>query len=80
MMKRWQEQRKKEEANGEHKDGPKMMMPQKGPNAVSHVFASEPDNFYHSVIRCLLDDGFSIEDIGKISGGNFLRVFGIATN
>lgn len=46
---------------------------------VNHVFASEPDNFYHSVNRCLLDDGFSMDEIDKISDGNFLRVFDIAT-
>lgn len=81
MIKHWQEQQKKEEASGgKHKDRQKVMMPQKDPNAINHVFASEPDNFYHSTIRCLLDDGFSMDDIKKISGGNFLRVFGSATN
>lgn len=63
----------------DHKGGPQGF-PEKNPNAANHVFASEPDNFYHSVIRCLLDDGFSMDDVKKICGGNFLRVFGIATN
>lgn len=79
MMKRFQEEQQKN-GNGDYKDKPKMEMQQKDPNAINHVFASEPDNFYHSTIRCLLDDGFSMDDIKKICGGNFLRVFGIATN
>lgn len=50
--------------NGKGKDGHKggpQGFSEKNPNAVNHVFASEPDNFYHSVIRCLLDDGFSMD-------------------
>lgn len=62
----------------EHKGGPQGF-PKKDSNAVNHVFASEPSNFYHSVIRSLIDDGLSMDDVKKISGGNFLRVFDIAT-
>ena len=39
----------------------------------------QPDNFYHSVIRCMLAKGFSEEEVEKIVSGNFLRVFGEAT-
>lgn len=78
-LKHWQGQQKKE-GNDKPKGEPQKMMPQKNPNAVNHVFYSEPDNFYHSVIRCLLDDGFSMKDIKKICGENFLRVFGKATD
>lgn len=69
-----------ERKGGDGHKGKPQGFPGKDPGAANHVFAAEPDNFYHSVIRCLLDDGFSMDDVKKISGGNFLRVFGTATS
>ena len=35
--------------------------------------------FYHAVVAALLQTGFSDEEIAKIGGGNYLRVFAAAT-
>lgn len=83
MQKRFEEERKQREKEstekGEKKKEPRHDFPQKDPNAVNHVWNDQPDNFYHSVIRCLLAEGFNEEDVEKIVSGNFLRVFGAAT-
>jgi membrane dipeptidase len=34
--------------------------------------------FYYVVVDAMLKTGFSSDEIGKIGGGNFLRVFGAA--
>ena len=50
-----------------------------GSGTANHVFNDVDDNFYHSVITELVALGFTQEDIYKICGGNFLRVFEAAT-
>ena len=83
MKKRFEEEQKQreqeraEKGEGEEEQHPRF--PEKDPNTVNHVWNNQPDNFYHSVIRCLLAEGFNEEDIEKIVSGNFLRVFGEAT-
>ena len=39
----------------------------------------ETAGFYYVVVDALLKAGFSKDEIGKISGGNYLRIFGKAT-
>ena len=58
----------------EKREPPKQNLDEK-----NHVWSEESDSFYHSVVRCLLAEGFSEEDIAKIAGENFMRVFEIAT-
>ena len=72
-----QEMEEKRKQDGD--DGPRPNFPKKDPNAVNHEWNDQPDNFYHSVIRCMLAKGFSEEEVEKIVSGNFLRVFGEAT-
>ena len=36
--------------------------------------------FYYAVVDAMLKTGFNEEEIGKIGGGNFMRVFGAATD
>lgn len=77
-----QEQAKREaerKAKGEQDDGPRPQFQPRNPNAVNHEWGQEPDNFYHSVIRCPLAEGFNAGEIEKIVSGNFLRVFSEAT-
>jgi len=64
---------------GPNEDMKKKFMQKKDPNASNHVFASEKDNFYSSVIRCLIEKGFKQKDIKKICAENFLRIFDKAT-
>ena len=61
--------------NADERRGP----PKQNLSAANHVWNDESDSFYHSVIRCLLDMSFSESDIAKIAGGNFMRIFEIAT-
>lgn len=51
-----------------------------GSNAVNHVWNDVDDTFYHSVITELVNLGYSQEDIYKICGGNFYRIFAQATD
>ena len=51
-----------------------------GSNAANHVWNDVDDSFYHSVISELINLGYSQEDIYKICGGNFYRVFAEATD
>ena len=73
-MKAMEEKRKQE---GEKHDGP--AFPQKNPDAVNHEWNDQPDNFYHSVIRCLVEEKFTDTEIEKIVSGNFCRIFDEAT-
>lgn len=83
MKARFEQERKRREAErkekGETEDRRPRFQP-RDPNAVNHEWADQPDNFYHSVIRCLLKEGFAPSEIEKIVSGNFLRVFSEATN
>ncbi|PZF70851.1 peptidase M19 [Taibaiella soli] len=39
----------------------------------------QKSGFYYAVVEAMLKTGFNAEEIGKIGGGNFMRVFGEAT-
>ena len=43
------------------------------------AWEGETAGFYYVVVEALLKSGFSKEEIGKIGGGNYLRIFGKAT-
>ena len=51
----------------------------KDPNAINHVWNDVNENFYMSVVRALYNEGFNKEEIAKITGENFLRVFKTTT-
>jgi len=42
------------------------------------AWADERAGFYYVVVDAMLKTGFTPDEIGKIGGGNFLRVFGEA--
>ena len=44
----------------------------------NQAWPDETAGFYYVVVDAMLKAGFTPEDIGKIGGGNFLRVFGQA--
>jgi len=44
----------------------------------NEAWADETIGFYYAVIDAMLKTGFTPDEIGKIGGGNFLRVFGLA--
>ena len=46
----------------------------------NEAWANEQAGFYYLVVNALLKTGFTPDEIGKIGGGNFLRVFGAATS
>ena len=48
-------------------------------DAINHVWSDVDDSFYHSLITELAKLGYRKEDIYKICGGNFYRVFAEAT-
>ena len=79
MMKRMRRDDEKKGNRPEFKEGEGPNFPQKDPNAVNHEWNEEPDNFYHSVIRCLIGEGFTDKEIEKIVSGNFRRIFTEAT-
>lgn len=43
------------------------------------AWKDQKEGFYFAVVNALLKTGFSEDEIGKIGGGNFLRVFDAAT-
>lgn len=46
----------------------------------NEAWADQTVGFYYAVVDALLKTGFSEEEIGKIGGGNYCRVFDAATN
>ena len=78
MTEEMRERFAKEQARRE-KEGPHPQFQPRNPNAANHEWNQEPDNFYHSVIRCLLAEGFAADEIEKIVSGNFVRIFSEAT-
>jgi membrane dipeptidase len=54
-----------------------------GPNRVgertNQAWEGETVGFYYAVVAAMLRAGFSADEIGKIGGGNFCRVFDAAT-
>lgn len=61
--------------------------PPNGPNngkrvgeRTNEAWADEKVGFYYAVVDALLKTGFNEDEIGKIGGGNYLRVFDKATS
>ena len=46
----------------------------------NEAWADETAGFYYTVVDAMLKTGFTPDEIGKIGGGNFLRVFGLAVS
>jgi membrane dipeptidase len=45
----------------------------------NEAWADQKAGFFYVVVDAMLKTGFSAKDIGKIGGGNYLRIFGQAT-
>jgi membrane dipeptidase len=75
--------------NGDHHDGPPPGgNGQKGPGGpnrgrigerTNEAWADQKAGFYYAVVDAMLKTGFSADEIGKIGGGNYCRVFDAAT-
>ena len=48
-------------------------------NLTNQTWADQPGGFYYAVVAALLKVGFTKEEIGKVGGGNFCRIFDLAT-
>jgi membrane dipeptidase len=46
----------------------------------NEAWADQTNGFYFVVVDAMLKAGFTTDEIGKIGGGNFLRVFGAAVS
>ena len=57
--------------------GPGQQRPRVG-ERTNQAWADQTAGFYYIVVDAMLKTGFSPEEIGKIGGGNFLRVFSAA--
>lgn len=73
--------------NGNHPGGPPPGG--KGPGGpgggrvgerTNEAWRDQKAGFYYAVVDAMLKTGFTPEEIGKIGGGNFCRVFGAATS
>lgn len=76
----------KPQPGGDHRDGPTAEKGHDGgPNKgrpgerTNQVWQDQKFGFYYTVIDALLKTGFTADEIGKVGGGNFCRVFGAAT-
>jgi membrane dipeptidase len=72
--------------NNDHKAGPKPDgNGQKGPGAgkmgggTNETWKDQKEGFYYTVVDAMLKTGFTEDEIGKIGGGNFCRIFDAAT-
>ena len=45
----------------------------------NQAWADQQVGFYYAVVEAMLTVGFTQEEIGKVGGGNFCRVFDAAT-
>jgi membrane dipeptidase len=45
----------------------------------NRAWSEQTAGFYNVVVDAMLKTGFNPDEIGKIAGGNFLRVFTTAT-
>jgi microsomal dipeptidase-like Zn-dependent dipeptidase len=73
----------------DHRDGPQMDKDHNGPGGgqnrgragerTNQAWQDQQAGFYYVVVDALLKTGFTPEEIGKIGGGNFCRVFDAAT-
>ncbi|MCV2483367.1 membrane dipeptidase [Flavobacterium sp. SH_e] len=50
-----------------------------GPQGTNQSWGIEKQGFYYTVVESLLKAGFKEEEIAKIGGGNYCRIFDIAT-
>ena len=46
----------------------------------NEAWADQKDGFYYAVVDAMLKTGFNEDEIGKIGGGNYCRLFGDATS
>lgn len=69
------QERQHGEQSGKGEQRPANGFPKKNPNAVNHVWNDDPMAFYPSVVRELLNVGFTEKEIAKITGGNFVKLF-----
>lgn len=46
----------------------------------SLVWQGQMDGFCYAVVNAMLEAGFTSDEIGKVGGGNVLRVFDAATS
>ena len=44
----------------------------------NEAWSGETTGFYYTVVEAMLKNGFTQDEIGKIGGGNFLRIFAVA--
>lgn len=61
--------------------GPPGSPPPGGPRVgerTNLAWAGQTEGFYYVVVDAMLRTGFTVEEIGKVGGGNYLRVFGEA--
>ncbi|TDW50350.1 membrane dipeptidase [Flavobacterium sp. 270] len=65
-----------EKSNDKEKHGGK---PNKMGGGTNEAWQGQKEGFYYVVVEALLKVGFNEDEIGKIGGGNFLRVFDAAT-
>lgn len=67
---------------GEHKDqrgqGPEGNK-KPGGGGTNQAWESQKQGFYYTVVEALLNTGFKEEEIAKIGGGNYCRIFDAAT-
>jgi membrane dipeptidase len=45
----------------------------------NQAWQDQKDGFYYTVVDAILKTGFTADEIGKVGGGNFCRVFDLAT-
>jgi membrane dipeptidase len=57
--------------------GPGQQRPRVG-ERTNEAWQDQSTGFYYVVVDAMLKTGFTADEIGKIAGGNFLRVFGEA--
>jgi len=51
----------------------------RGGGRTNQAWADQKVGFYYAVVGQMLNQGFTSEEIGKVGGGNFCRVFGTAS-
>jgi membrane dipeptidase len=59
--------------------GPGQQRPRAG-ERTNEAWADQNAGFYYAVVDAMLKTGFMPDEIGKIGGGNFLRIFGTAVS
>ena len=60
--------------NGPGKNGPRVG------ERTNEAWQNQKVGFYYAVVGALLEVGFSEKDIEKIGGGNYCRIFNVATS